>query len=184
MANYFRSFPKIEYKFADGTTQTLADINIKYQLSDIVLDTSDVFYKYTFRDSDRPDSLADKYYDNSDYYWLVLQSNKIFDLNHELPLNEEQFNQYLFESYKHNIEAQNIEEVLIYTTETIHHYEDSDGYIIDLDTFTSSGGKSVSIYDYEFNINEQKRNIKLLEYTRALEVKNELEQKLKLLKTE
>lgn len=184
MANYFRDFPKINYKFADGTTQTLADINIKYQLSDVVLDTSDVFYKYTWRDSDKPDSLADKYYDNSDYYWLVLQSNKIYDINYELPFNEEEFNEYLFEKYKDNLSAHNIDEVLIYTTDTVHHYEDKDGYIIDQESFMSTGGKSVTIYDYEFQENENKRNIKLIEYTRSLQIKNELDQKLKQLKVE
>lgn len=184
MANYFRNFPKIDYKFADGTTQTLTDINIKYQLSDVVTDNADVFYKYTWRDSDRPDSLADKYYDSSDYYWLVLQSNKIFDINYELPLSEDEFNQFLFEKYSGNVEAKNIETVLLYTTETTHHYEDSSGYIIDQETFITSGGKEVSIYDYEFSENENKRNIKLIEYTRALDIKNELEQKLKKLKVE
>lgn len=184
MANYFRNFPKIQYKFADGTTQTLADINIKYQLSDVVTDTADVFYKYTWRDSDRPDSLADKYYDSSDYYWLVLQSNKIFDINYELPLSEEEFNSYLFEKYSDKVEAKNIETVLLYTTETVYQYEDADGYVIDEDTYIANGGKAISIYDYEFNVNENKRNIKLIEYTRALDIKNELEQKLKKLKVE
>lgn len=184
MANYFRNFPKIDYKFADGTTQTLVDINIKYQLSDKVKENSDVFYKYTWRDSDRPDSLADKYYDSSDYYWLVLQSNSIFDLNYELPLTEDQFNEYLFEKYGDMVEAKNIETVLLYTTEEIHHYEDDAGYIIDQETFNSFGGKSISIYDYEFSENEKKRNIRLIEYTRALDIKNELQQKLKALKVD
>lgn len=186
MANYFKDFPKINYQFADGTTQTLVDLNVKYQLSDMVLDTADVFYRFAWRDSDRPDSLADKYYDSSDYYWLVLQSNQIFDINYELPFNEQQFNDYLLKKYKDKVDAPNIEEVLSYCISTTHHYEDKDGDIIDQETYINSGSaaKEVSIYDYEFLLNENKRNIKLIESTRAHKIKTELDRKLRKLKSE
>lgn len=185
MSNYFKNFPKIEYKFADGTTKKLVDLTIKYQLSDVVSETADVFYGFDWRDGDRPDSIADKYYDSSDYYWLVMQSNKIFDLNYELPLTEQQFNDYLFKKYSDNVESKNLEEVLEYCVSTTHHYIDEDGDIIDQATFINSGvgAKEISIYDYEYEENEKKRQIKLIEATRASDIKRELENKLRKLKS-
>lgn len=185
MANYFSNLPKIEYTFADGTKHQLADINIKFKLSDNAVNSADIFYKFSYRDSDRPDSLAEQYYGTPDYYWIVLASNQIFDLNHELPMPEAIFTKYLIEKYKDDIDNTNPEAILDYCTGTIHHYEDEDGYIIDYDTFISQGNtKSVTIFDYEFNKNEAKRNIKIIEDTRAKQIKYELEDKLRAIRAD
>lgn len=187
MANFFKEFPKIDYTFEDGTTQTLSDLNIKFDLSDVVKNTQDVFYPFGWRDSDRPDSIADKYYDSSDFYWLVLLSNNVFDVYHDLAIPQEAFQLYLTEKYKAEVIAnggtENMESILDYLTTTPHHYEDADGYIIDYDTFLVVGGATmVSLFDYEINVNETKREVKLIESTRASRIQNELETKLRSIK--
>lgn len=189
MPNFFSKFPKIDYKFADGTIQRLTDINIKYALSDLVKTTTDVFYPFTYRDQDRPDILADKYYDSSDYYWLFLLSNDIFDINHDLPLPELVLNRYLALKYKDDAIAngytENLDDVLGYCFETIHHYEDSAGYIIDLNGYVTLGNtSSVSIFDYEFKENEKKRSVKFVEASRKTQVRNELEDNLRKLRSD
>lgn len=187
MANYFKEYPKIDYIFADGTIQNLVDLNIKFDLSDVVKSTHDVFYPFGWRDTDRPDSIADKYYDTSNFYWLVLMSNSVFDINHDLPIPQEAFYDYLTVKYKDDVIAnggtENLESILDYLTTHPHHYEDIDGYVIDYDTFLlSADNKMVSLFDHEVNTNETKREIRLLDSSRASRIQTELESKLRTIK--
>jgi hypothetical protein len=189
MANFYSKFPKINYKFADGTEQQLVDINVKYSLSSLVKTTTDVFYPFAYRDQDRPDILADKYYDSVDYYWLMLMSNDVFDVYHDLPIPYSVFNKYLANKYKSDAVAagytENIEDIVGYCFETIHHYEDKDGYVIDFESFQTLGDTfSISIYDYEFKENERKRAVRLIEASRKLQVRNELEDNLRKLRAD
>ena len=189
MPNLYSKYPKIDYKFADGTTRTLTDINIKYGLSELVKSTSDAFYPFVYREQDRPDILADKYYDSDNFYWLVLLSNGIFDVQHDLPIKHDDFNKVLVNKYKADALSagytENLDDVLGYCFETIHHYEDKDGYIIDFDSFLTLGQtKSVTIFDYEFKLNEFKRAIKFVEASRASTVQSELDDKLRKLRAD
>lgn len=180
MARFFYNFPKIDYKFADGSTQKLVDINVKFNLSDASKKTDGLYYPFIWRESDRLDILADKYYGTSDYYWLVMMANDVYDAFHDTPMPTDIFNKYLINKYKQESSQVNDKEILEYCLSTIHHYEDNDGYWIDLETFTTKGyTKSVSIYDYEFDLNEKKKSIKLVDNERASSVKSELEKRLK-----
>lgn len=178
MPNYFSKFPKIDYKFADGSTQNLTDINIKFALSQITK-TSKVFYPYEWSDNDRVDILADKYYDSDDYYWLVMLSTDSFDINHDFAIPDNIFIKYLIKKYEKFVDIKSEERILEYCSTTIHHYEDSDG-----DWTTEVTINPVSIYDYEFSENENKRNKYLIAKSQARLIKSELEEKLKKIKAE
>lgn len=189
MPNFYSKFPKIDYKFPDGTTHQLTDINIKYTLSNLVKTRLDSFYPFAYRDQDRPDILADKYYDSDNYYWLVLMSNDIFDINHDFAIPSNIFNEYLYKKYEDSAIATgltgNFDNVIGYCFDTIHHYEDKDGYHIDFDTFHSIGNTtSVSIYEYEFKLNEEKRAIRFLDASKKSSIQNELDDKLRKLKAD
>lgn len=189
MPNLYSKFPKINYKFADGTTRTLTDINVKYGLSDLVKSTADTFYPFIYREQDRPDILADKYYDSDNYYWLVLLSNGVFDVQHDFPIKHDDFNRFLINKYKSDALSsgytENPDDILGYCFETIHHYEDKDGFSIDLDSFLTLGQtKSVTIFDYEFQLNESKRSIKFIQASRASHVQSELDDKLRKLRAD
>lgn len=187
MPNLYSKYPKIDYKFADGSTRTLVDINIKYGLSDIVKSSTNVFYPFAYREQDRPDILADKYYDSDNYYWLVLLSNDVFDVYHDFPIKTDDFNRFLVNKYTSDAlvagYTNNFDDVLGYTFETIHHYQDKDGDIIDYNSFLTLGNtRSVTIYDYEFRLNESKRAIQFIEASRVNQVEEELDDKLRKLR--
>lgn len=189
MPNLYSKFPKIDYKFADGTTRTLTDINIKYGLSDLVKSSADTFYPFIYREQDRPDILADKYYDSDNYYWLVLLSNGVFDVQHDFPIKSDDFNRFLVNKYKSDAliagYTENLDDILGYCFESIHHYEDKDGFAIDLDSFLTLGQtRSVTIFDYEFKLNESKRAIKFIQASRASQVQSELDDKLRKLRAD
>lgn len=184
MPNLFKPYPKIDYKFADGATMNLTDLMVKFVLSDFIRQESSAFYPFNWRDGDRPDTIANKYYNLSDYYWLVLMSNDVFDVFHDMCVPHNIFHNYLVEKYKADAIAngytENLEDVLMYCSSTPHHYEDVDGYIIDYQSHIElPNTKEVSIYEYEFNENENKRQIRLIDTSLKSRVQNELEDKLR-----
>jgi len=189
MPNLYSKYPKIDYKFADGTTRTLTDINVKYGLSELVKSSTDAFYPFVYREQDRPDILADKYYNSDNYYWLVLLSNGVFDVQHDFPIKTDDLNRVLVNKYKADAlvagYTENLDDVLGYCFETIHHYEDKGGFVIDFDSFLTLGQtRSVTIFDYEFKLNESKRAIKFIEASRASTVQAELDDKLRKLRAD
>jgi hypothetical protein len=133
-----------------------------------------VFTKYTITGDERPDQIANSYYGSSRYDWIVLISNNIIDIKTEWPMNGYDFDQYLKRKYDPTeIDA-------IHHYETVTYYDGRgrlivpSGRIVDPDfetsyydervgeTKTISPLKSVSNYEYEVEVNNNKRTIYLL----------------------
>ena len=132
------------------------------------------FTKYKIIGEERPEQVAEKVYGSSTYDWLVLISNNILNIRTEWPLSDSEFSDYLERKYT---EAE---------LASPHHYEttlvtDSRGKMIvpagkevDNDfsityyddvleqSVTKNPVKLVSIYEYEIQQNDKKRNIYLL----------------------
>tara|TARA_Y100001973_G_scaffold106506_1_gene184859 strand:- start:935 stop:1504 length:570 start_codon:yes stop_codon:yes gene_type:complete len=182
--NYFNKFPKIEYKFDENhdgniTKKMMTDLTVKFKLSDVAITTKNAFYPYTWRPGDRVDSLAYNYYDNSTFYWLVMLSNEKFDPIHDFPMDTNIFEKYLFKKYGKESGQESFESVIEYTYQTIHEYRDSDGDVIDYETYHNTPESiAVSIYDYEFEKNEEKRDIRLISDNLSSRIQTELEKKL------
>lgn len=136
-----------------------------------------VFTKYKIVGNERPEQVSEKVYGSSTYDWVVLISNNIINVRTEWPLNDYEFQNFVYRKYTEN----NLNDV--------HHYETLDYYdsrgklivpagkIVDSNfsvtyfdesfnqTLTISPKKSVSNYEYEVNKNEEKRNIYVLRNT-------------------
>ena len=137
---------------------------------------------------------ADKYYNDSYRYWIILFANQILDPQWEWPLNYNEFNDYLTDKYGsidiYNTvyDYQKIVTQYDQTTQTttVNTFEiDQNTYntlITGTTTYTPSSGAVTitvnkvarSIFDYEFQTNESKRSIKLLNSLYAGEIENEL----------
>lgn len=188
MSKFFQKYPKIEYKYKlDGieTSMKMTNIQIKYGLSSIIEKTNGAFYNFITRDHDRIDALSNKYYGSSENYWLIMFSNNSFDWYYDFALSGEIFERYMYRKYREDaIEQGHLDifnDVIAYTKSAIHHYEDSDGDWIDLETYASSSeSKSIIyVYDYEYGLNEEKRNINLLSNQLTTQAEKELEKLLK-----
>ena len=132
------------------------------------------FTKYKIVGEERPDQVAEKIYGSSEYDWVVLISNNILNTRTEWPLSDAEFSNYLERKYT---EAE---------LASAHHYEttlvtDSRGKMIvpagkEVDpnfsvtyyddilgvSVTKNPVKLVSIYEYEIQQNDKKRNIYIL----------------------
>ena len=147
------------------------------------------FQKYNIRGDDRPDNVAQEIYDDSSLDWVILISNNIINVRDEWPMSQYDFQRFIDSKYSASQISQ------------IHHYEtkqinDNEGILL-LDagqqvnadfTFNySQGGSNYSLsgdeiltsytnYDYEVEVNEEKRNIFVLRKEYLEMVMNDLRQ--------
>jgi hypothetical protein len=95
MANYFSYFPAtIHDAKQDGTLVAVTNILKRFIVKDAIADRIDIFYEYNIEDGDRPDVVADKFYADSNYAWVILIYNKIIDPFYEWPLFGTEFTNY------------------------------------------------------------------------------------------
>jgi hypothetical protein len=188
---YFNSLPTINNQDAFGNVQQLKNLVVRSKLINKLADNPLIYYKYTIQESDTPEIVAYKYYGDSYRYWLVLLSNETLDPLWDWPLTSRQFGEYLNDKYSAAAGAQPVIEYTQLTVhhyeKVITTYDDSTqttvvkNVIIDEEAYTSLIEKTtersfsygsnitytvskrvVSIYDYEDNLNESKRDIKLI----------------------
>jgi len=204
---YFDTFPLVVASDYKNNAILLTNLMARVEIIPSLLRNPLLFYSYDLKESDRPDILANKYYDDSNKYWMILYANEIIDPLYDWPLDSHQFDAYLKNKYSEA--AGGDEFVLTYISSTIQEYRkiittyDSTSLetttktvVVDLTTYNSitaasttktfSSGASVtrtisksavSIYDYELELNEAKQNIKLINSTYS----NQLEKDLKTL---
>jgi hypothetical protein len=175
MAFFFRPYPTISYRIPGSKKSILAtDISRRFSVANFIRNQKVTFDEYWIQDGERPDIIAKDYYDDPSLDWLVLLTNEIQDPYFEWPLSYDQFNSYLRQKYG-SVE---------YTLRTNHHYEqiiqqkqmirDYGEYksipeitlVVDKTTYLSlvaSERKEVSIFEYENDLNEQRRNIYLID---------------------
>jgi hypothetical protein len=150
---YFKKFPKITYTFDTSNSRLvvpfeMTDILRRVRIDDVVIGNTLSYDEYDILDGETPEILADKIYNNSEYHWIILIANGIIDPRFDWPLSINAFNSYVADKYGVGNEG------------AVHHYENADGDIVH-ESFT--GAKTaVTNYDYEVNINESKRRIRLV----------------------
>lgn len=159
--NYFSYFPQVEYSFPEGYTKTVTDIFKRVKM--VALSNSlkaSIFYNYTIKDGERPEDIANRYYGDTQYYWLILYTNNIISLYSQWPKSSQQFEDYITSTYGSFEDAQSI----------FHHYEDSNGNW----TSYQEGVVEKSIFEYELDENEKKREIVIIRKEYLSHILNEM----------
>lgn len=175
---YFSYFPKINY--FDKETRNI--INKAAIISD-VLNRADGFFPYIIKDYERPDIIAYQEYNDETLDWVVFFSNGIVDPYYDWPLFPESFKLYLEKKYNKTIyELQSQISHYKYTGLTNETQEEIDrtSWIMSTTTHAligdTSGWSPVYVYDYEVELNDAKRSIKLLNKTYIPQLRRELKQ--------
>lgn len=210
MAKYLDLFPKVSYSLTDSQYpdyQTITNILFRIAVIKDVLNNTASYFQYVVKDTDTPEILADKVYNNPEAHWIILYANNIVDPQYDWPLNTKAFYNYMVNKYRARASNPvNDYEVISWTQTAVHHYEkvitrrnssseiiDERSYEIDFNrktfnqpnsvyeyydalpaeafaTYNIDGKtvtetitkRTVSIYDYENQLNEDKRNIKII----------------------
>ena len=155
---YFNNIPSIQYG-SKVARNLLARPVIKTK----ILANPTLIYDYTIQDGQRPDQIADAYYGNVNFVWLVFLVNNIVDPYYDWPLTQNQFKEYIIDKYG-SVEL---------AKSTIKHYvPKTKGTVITKETFdlnatmlkiVASDYQSVDVYKFEDEANEAKRLIKLID---------------------
>jgi hypothetical protein len=102
MADYFNNFPLTFYSSgANNVTSvdTVTNITARFGFEETLKENSSAFYPYTIKDSDTPEIIATKIYNNPERHWIVLMFNDIMDPQYDWPLPYEAFNGYVDQKY-------------------------------------------------------------------------------------
>lgn len=165
--NYFSYFPSTQYTSTEGNTKKVVDVFRRAKMRDINTKIkSSVFYKYTIQDGETPEQIADRYYGNTQYYWLILYANNIINVYAQWPKSYQEFERYIISKYGSVEEASNVNNV--------HHYENSDGDWISEEAWDGTPSLKKSVYDYEYELNEAKREINIVKSEYLRQIINEM----------
>ena len=172
MPYLFRSFPKVNYSLKKNKNfELLTNVTLRFKVRDIIKNRTAIYFDYVVKDSDRPDIIASKYYDDPTLDWIIFLVNDIVDPYYDWPLNDESFDSYMRTLYGSTAEAKST--VFEYRKIINNQSVRFDGKIIpkrtvvvDLNTYNSlpaTDREQISAYDYYFEQNVEKRKIKILD---------------------
>ena len=156
---YFENFPAIPYdSVGDGEFKLVTNLLKRVAVRTKVRTNTAIFDTYDVKEGETPEIIADMLYDDPELHWVILLMNNVTDRYHQWPQNTNQFIAYVNDKYS-NIDA-------------THHYEISqvsgDTTIkidIGTDNTEHSGASVVTNYEYEENLQDKKRKIRLLDPT-------------------
>ena len=186
--NYFKFFPKT-FNSRDGFANDIkfvTNIMSRFNILRSVLNNTTAFHSVTIQDNDRPDTVAHKYYGSSDYTWLVLLSNQYTDPNWEWPLNDQDFLNLIKVKYGSIAEAKskivryekkiNTRFYQVKEGDFLSGYTsiNDDGFVFDSDNRLSSTFKAITAFQDEFDSNEKKREIQLIDRALLSHMEKEL----------
>src|SRR6056300_1834987 len=159
---YFSKFEKGYYDIkGDGNQKLVTDIMTRVKVREKILDEAMLYDTYDVPSGEKPEDTAFKHFGSSQYHWVILLTNNITDRYYGWPLSEQDFEAYVVDKYDN--------------PGAVHHYEitqssgtqTSNGpfdysHKIEVNS-TEVGAEAVSNYEYERRLQDEKRNIKLLD---------------------
>lgn len=166
---YFNSFPLTKFNNIN-----IIDITRKLELDKAFEKDALAYMNYTVEEGEKPEDVAYYYYDDPSYAWLVLLSNNIVDPYTHWPKDFKSFEEYLKVQYASEADAQG-QAVIEWTKNAtigsnIVHYESLKDPNIRLNRASYLNATDneraeffpVRVYDYEFALNEERRQIVLV----------------------
>ena len=174
MANYFRNLPRVGYDI-NGTGKdsfvSVTNIMKRVKFKPTVLEDISNYYPYYVKEGERPDIVAHAQYGNIGYAYLILLVNAIYDPNFDWPLNSQVFEKFIINKYgsvttaisgiKHYFQIIRAEVPRTGTSERIPEVK----FAVDETTYDAldiSDRTTLSNYDHEVELNDAKREIRLI----------------------
>ena len=192
MSKYFNYFPKTLYTSDSITAGVYINLISRFSFEGSFKKNTTVSYEYDIQDSDTPEIIASKFYDDPERHWIVLMFNNITDPQFDWPMDYRTLISFINNKYSasanvgqsgsswaksHTHAYYKVETRTTISTNTIavneieidaNTYANvvssssnitlADGYVITI----AVSKNTQSYYDYEMELNESKRKIKLL----------------------
>ena len=159
---YFGRFPMTVYDVkGNNVYKLLPDILRRVKLRAAIKSGVFLFDKYDVPYGDKPEDVAFKFYGDAELHWVILMTNNVTDRYYQWPMTQPQFQEFLEDKYDN--------------PDGIHHYEitrtsgrtTSNGpgdysHLVECNS-DEDGASSVSNRDYEERLQDQYRQIRLLD---------------------
>ena len=176
--SYFRQLPDLDYPSLTNDRNSVYDYQIVKNLFKRAVMRDDIFNdvtsftKYSVVGDERPDQVANTFYNDSGLDWVILTTNNIVHVRDEWPMGSQDFLTYLNAKYT----SEELSNIHHYETKTIR---DSDGTLIQPKGLTVPENHSITFLDNgalrtesqltsftflenETRLNDDKRNINIL----------------------
>lgn len=157
---YFYDFENIDYDFGIDKTEMLTIKNFLHRFSFLERVKSDLsaWSYWTIRDRETPEIMSFKIYGTTHLYWLICLFNNIIDYDNDWPKDDKGVYEYTVSKYETQGGVMGT-----------HHYEsektdDLNAYPAGIIVPSSYGYSKVAIsnLEYEIRLNQEKREIKLI----------------------
>ena len=174
MSNYFKNIPNVLYDI-NGTEpnqfRVVTNIMSRVRFKPSVIENITDYYPYKVLEGERPDIVSFKKYGTVAYSYLILLINDIVDPLFDWPLPSRQFENYIIEQYGSVATAQSTNKYYYQiirpevartgVSERVPEYK----IIVDQSTYNTldaSVRSAQSVYDWETEQNDNKREIKII----------------------
>ncbi len=193
---YFRDFPNLDYAVSANAAGQPNYIKIKdyfhlLTVRDDIFREDTLYSPYTIKNGERPDQISYEIYNDEQFYWVILQINNIVDFYTQWPLSENELTQFVHEKYGGAAGAE-----ATHHWETFETFDQSsppnkvlpgglivpENFVFDyraepgVNVILTTRPFSVTNYEYERVVNENKSQIYILDpkyiYDYQREVKN------------
>jgi len=200
MSNFFNLFPRTLYKIDQSNDlDTVINLTANFSILQKSIDATQAYFDYVISEGDTPEIVSYKIYNDPEYHWLIMRINGIMNLNTDWPLTYSQLMESIDHLYGITWAQTNYKtyykietRTLVKTGESIEEYA-----TIDADTYASltpsttqytlTNGTVMQVditkerftyFDTEVQLNENKRNIRVIKAEYKNAIKDELERVL------
>lgn len=145
---YFKDFPYLPYWFTESDQPfPIVHVLRRFKFVEIIKGISSNWNWYRIEDGETAESVSKKFYKTDQYYWVIMVFNNIINPFDDWPRSEVELRKYVTKKYGDGNEY------------NVHHYVDADG---DWDVPEIPNPLfSVSNFDYEYELNENRRYIQI-----------------------
>lgn len=181
MSNYFQLLPNFKYQnllenSLKGDKIAVKNIFKRAKIRTDIFNNLVFFQNYSIVGDERPDQVADKFYDDPDLDWVILIANNVLNMQSEWPIPQLVYNNYIISKYgseeklfeTHHFESQELTdstgavifpEGLIIPENYEFEYFDSN---IQQKKFHTNFGTPITNYVYEERLQDTRRSIFVL----------------------
>ena len=159
---YFKQFPTIPYdSHGTGKFKDVKNLLRRVAIRSKVKTNTMVYDTYDVKNGETPESIAFKLYGDAELHWVIMLVNDITDRYHDWPMSEAQFLKFVNDKYD-NVDAVHHYEIAQSSGPTASSGPEDYSYLVEVNS-DESGATAVTNREYEQRIQDQKRQIRILD---------------------
>lgn len=138
----------------NASLQTIVDFFRRVKVAENYTKNVSVLIPYTVEDGESPEQVSYKFYGTPFYHWVILMVNNITNPYEQWPISQTELLDKI--AFKYPSESKD---------DTYEYRNITTDYVEDYDAAAVAAGTQyeITIYDYEQELNEEKRNVKILD---------------------